>query len=172
MDEDEHETSWGDYARTSPIMSNVPVTSHPSERIVVTVHPRPPVWNGPVLLLAAMPLLWVALNAVLGSLGGLRWWVIITTLLLAVAASVVAAREDERMLRADHDETAPAWRAVVPLVYLARRGTLVYRANTDGYRPLWTHLCVIGGLLLVWLVVTLWGGLMMRLASTWAYYGL
>lgn len=167
------EAEWAEYLRTSSIMSNVPVTSHPSERVRIVVPSRPPVWNRPVILLVAMPALWAAFNAVIGLVGGLWWWVIIVTILLAAVASVVLAGADRRMLQAQgHGETAEPWRAVVPLVYLLRRSALVYRANSAGYRPLWAHVGVLGCIVLAFIIVPLAAAVVGKLAESLEYWRL
>ncbi|PWB97289.1 hypothetical protein [Homoserinimonas hongtaonis] len=109
------EPAWADYVRTSPIMSNVPVTSHPTERA---------------------PL----------------------------------ARIDERMLADGHDQTASPWRAVVPMVYLARRAKLLYASNTHSYRPLWIHLGIIAGAGLASIVGPLVATVFGKLSDAGAYY--
>lgn len=167
------ESAWADYVRTSPIMSNVPVTSHPTERAPLVIPDRLPVWNSAVRLLVALPAAWLVILAVLLVTGQLMWWMVFATIGLASAASVILARVDERMLLADgHNETAlPGW-ALLPVVYLVRRGTLVYRENSAGFRPLWAHLAVVVGLLIGTFVLWLWSGAMIKIAEAWAYYGI
>lgn len=163
--------AWADYVRTSSIMSNVPVTSHPTERAPLVIPDRLPVWNFAVRLLVALPAAWLVILAVLLVTGQLMWWMVFALVGLAAAASVVLARADERMLlAAGHDETASPWLALVPVVYLVRRAGLLYSANPLSYRPLWAHMCVIAGAVVLIVVGPLFATVLLKLSDAQAYF--
>ncbi|MBF0671707.1 MAG: hypothetical protein IR160_03885 [Salinibacterium sp.] len=167
----QQDDAWDEYLRTSDIMSGA-VARHPSERTPLVIPPRPPVWNRGIGWLVAMPLLWVAVNMVLGIVGGLWWWILITTFLMAVAASVILAREDQRMLRAAGLDDAPApWRVLFPLAYLVPRARTLWPLNSAGYQPLWAHVGVLLVLVVLYFAVPLLLGIAMRLEETKALIG-
>ena len=119
------------------------------------------------MVLVAIPAIWLGFIVAVGVTGGLYWWMVFATLALASVSSVMLARRDVRKLRgAGHERTAPAWIAVLPPIYLARRGNLAWSRNTAAYRPLWIHLALVGLLVLLIQVAPFLVGLLTTLGSS------
>lgn len=105
---------------------------------------QPRTWNAPIVLMVALPLLWLAFNATIGLADGLRWSTILTTLALCALVSVIVGRVDLRRAAASgFPLTISAWWGLVPIVYLARRGNRLWRGDFWSYRPMWAHIALL-----------------------------
>ena len=107
-----------------------------------------------------MPAILVGLwLAALASPLGLTWVFIGVTVLIAAVMDVVLAQWDVRALaRAGYDDQANPYSAVVPVVYLFRRGHLCAARNLEGYGPAWLHVGIVALLVLAVAVAQLVSG--------------
>jgi hypothetical protein len=122
--------------------------------------PRGASRTGSSWAIAAMPaVVFGAWLAALASPIGLTWPFIGITVVLAAAIDVLLARADVSALRrAGYDETADPYLAIVPVLYLFRRGPLCAVRNFEGYGPAWLHVGVVSVLVLGVAVAQLFSG--------------